>query len=54
MPGFVVTPAKLNYNIENLTDERINNLIDSWAPYNTFASLLLWKSIEENIIFKEN
>ena len=50
----LLNSIKLNYNIENLTDERINNLIDSWAPYNTFASLLLWKSIEENIIFKEN
>ena len=49
----LLNSIKLNYNIENLTDERINNLIDSWAPYNTFASLLLWKSIEENIIFKE-
>ena len=50
----LLNSIKLNYNIENLTDERINNLIDSWAPYNTFASLLLWKSIEENIIFEEN
>ncbi len=50
----LLNSIKLNYNIQNLTDERINNLIDSWAPYNTFASLLLWKSIEENIIFKEN
>ena len=50
----LLNSVKLNYNIENLTDERINNLIDSWAPYNTFASLLLWKSIEENIIFKKN
>ena len=50
----LLNSIKLNYNIENLTDKRINNLIDSWAPYNTFASLLLWKSIEKNIIFKEN
>jgi len=50
----LLNSIKLNYNIENLTDKRMNNLIDSWAPYNTFASLLLWKSIEENIIFKEN
>ncbi len=50
----LLNSIKLNYNIENLTDKRINKLIDSWAPYNTFASLLLWKSIEENIIFKEN
>ena len=50
----LLNSIKLNYNIENLTDKRINKLTDSWAPYNTFASLLLWKSIEENIIFKEN
>ena len=50
----LLNSIKLNYNIENFKNERINNLIDSWAPYNTFASLLLWKSIEENIIFKEN
>ena len=50
----LLNSIKLNYNIQNLTDKRINKLTDSWAPYNTFASLLLWKSIEENIIFKEN
>ena len=45
---------KKNYNIENLTNKKLNKLIESWAPYNTFASLLLWKSIEEKIFFKEN
>lgn len=50
----LLNSIKLNYKIENLTDKKLNRLIQSWAPYNTYASLLLWKSIEEKIFFKEN
>jgi len=26
-------------------------LIKSWSPYNSTASLLLWKSVEEKVFF---
>ena len=47
----LINSIRMNYNIKNLSDKKLNKLIDSWRPYNTFASLLLWKSIEENIIY---
>ena len=50
----LLNSIKLNYNIETLDDKKLNNLIKSWAPYNTYASLILWKSIEEKIFFKKN
>ncbi len=50
----LLNSIKLNYNIETLNDKILNNLIKSWAPYNTYASLILWKSIEEKIFFKKN
>ena len=50
----LLNSIKLNYNIETLNDKKLNNLIKSWAPYNTYASLILWKSIEEKIFFKKN
>lgn len=50
----LLNSIKLNYNIQNLTDKKIDKLLKSWTPYNTLASLLLWKSIEENIIYNNN
>ena len=50
----LINTIKINYNNENLSDMRLDKLIESWSPYNTYASLLLWKSIEEKIFFKEN
>ena len=50
----LINSIKLNYNIKNLTDIKLNKLISSWSPYNTYASLLLWKSIEEKVFFKKN
>lgn len=50
----LLNSIKLNYNIETLNDKILNNLIKSWTPYNTYASLILWKSIEEKIFFKKN
>ena len=41
----------LNYNLENLpTGEEVIKLSKNknWAPYNTYASLYLWKSIDGN------
>ena len=50
----LINSIKLNYKIKNLTDIKLNKLISSWSPYNTYASLLLWKSIEEKVFFKKN
>ena len=50
----LLNSIKLNYDIKNLSNVRLDELIKSWAPYNTYASLLLWKSIEEKIFYKEN
>lgn len=50
----LLNSIKLNYDIKNLTNEKLDKLIKSWAPYNTYASLLLWKSIEEKKFYDEN
>ena len=50
----LLNSIKLNYDIKNLTNEKLDKLIKSWAPYNTYASLLLWKSIEEKKFYEEN
>ena len=50
----LLNSIKLNYDIKNLSNERLDELIKSWDPYNTYASLLLWKSIEEKTFYKEN
>lgn len=49
----LLNSIKKNYSIDDLSNEKLDLLIDSWRPYNTFASLLLWKSIEENIFYKK-
>ena len=49
----LLNSIKKNYNIDDLCNEKLDLLIDSWRPYNTFASLLLWKSIEENIFYEK-
>ena len=49
----LLNSIKKNYNIDDLSNEKLDLLIDSWKPYNTFASLLLWKSIEENIFYEK-
>lgn len=49
----LLNSIKKNYDIDDLSNEKLDLLIDSWRPYNTFASLLLWKSIEENIFYEK-
>ena len=48
----LINSIKKNYKIMNLDSQKLNELIRSWKPYNTTASLLLWKSIEEKIFYK--
>ena len=47
----LMNSIRLNYNIDKFDNYKIDTLIDSWSPYKTVASLLLWKSIEEDYIY---
>jgi len=49
----LINSIKVNYNISQLSDQKLDSLIKKWSPYNTVASLLLWKSIEEKIFYKK-
>jgi len=42
---------KKNYKMDDLKNSELDSLIKSWSPYNSTASLLLWKSIEEKVFF---
>tara|TARA_B100001559_G_scaffold234464_1_gene197560 strand:+ start:1191 stop:1796 length:606 start_codon:yes stop_codon:yes gene_type:complete len=48
----LINSVKKNYKMINLDSQKLNELIRSWEPYNTAASLLLWKSIEEKTFYK--
>tara|TARA_B100000886_G_scaffold85301_1_gene55872 strand:+ start:5323 stop:5940 length:618 start_codon:yes stop_codon:yes gene_type:complete len=47
----LMNSIKINYKIDIKDDNKLNYLIDSWSPYKSVASLLLWKSIEEKYFF---
>lgn len=47
----LINSVKRNYKMDDLDNEKLNNLIKSWSPYNSTASLLLWKSVEEKVFF---
>tara|TARA_B100000941_G_C28342406_1_gene467412 strand:+ start:33 stop:650 length:618 start_codon:yes stop_codon:yes gene_type:complete len=47
----LMNSIKINYKIDIKDDNKLNCLIDSWSPYKSVASLLLWKSIEEKYFF---
>ena len=48
----LINSIKINYGIKDLTNKKLDKLILSWKPYNTKASLLLWKSIEEKYFYR--
>ena len=48
----LINSIKINYGIKDLTNKKLDNLILSWTPYNTIASVLLWKSIEEKYFYR--
>ena len=48
----LINSIKINYGIKDLTNKKLDKLILSWKPYNTIASLLLWKSIEEKYFYR--
>ena len=47
----LMNSIKKNYKIDINDSTSLDNLIDSWSPYKTVASLLLWKSIEEKYFY---
>ena len=47
----LINSVKRNYKMADLDNDKLNNLIKSWSPYNSTASLLLWKSVEEKVFF---
>jgi len=46
----LINSIKVNYNLSN--DNEIKELTLKWKPYRSIASLLLWKSIENQIFYK--
>ncbi len=47
----LMNSIKINYKIDIKDDSKLDTLVDSWSPYKSVASLLLWKSIEEKYFF---
>ena len=46
----LINSVKINYGIEKVNDVKKTSL--KWKPYRSIASLLLWKSIENQIYYK--
>ena len=49
----LLNSIKINYSLKGLSNQKLDSFIKKWTPFNTIASLLLWKSIEEKIFFKK-
>ena len=49
----LLNSIKTNYSLKELSNQKLDSFIKKWTPFNTIASLLLWKSIEEKIFFKK-
>ena len=47
----LLNSIKTNYSLKDLSNKKLDSFIKIWTPFNTIASLLLWKSIEEKIFF---
>ena len=47
----LMNSIKINYKIDIKDDYKLNSLVESWSPFKSVASLLLWKSIEEKFFF---
>ena len=47
----LIDSIKVNYNLSN--NDEIKELTLKWKPYRSIASLLLWKSIENQIFYKK-
>ena len=47
----IINSIKQNYKFKEVDGIILDKLTTKWSPYNTIASLLLWKSIEEKIFY---
>ena len=47
----LMNSVKINYKIDIKDQSKVNSLVESWSPYKSVASLLLWKSIEEKYFY---
>ena len=47
----LMNSISINYKIDIKDNYKLNSLVESWSPYKSVASLLLWKSIEEKYFF---
>ena len=47
----LMNSIKINYKIDIKDQSIVNSLVESWSPYKSVASLLLWKSIEEKYFY---
>ncbi len=47
----LINSVKRNYGLDPLSNEVLDELIQRWSPYNTVASLLLWRSVEEKVYY---
>ena len=47
----LMNSIKINYKIDIKDQSKVNSLVESWSPYKSVASLLLWKSIEEKYFY---
>lgn len=45
----LINSIKINYQINELSEIKLDEIVSKWSPFKTIASLLLWKSIEEKI-----
>tara|TARA_B100000768_G_C11164671_1_gene326064 strand:+ start:235 stop:843 length:609 start_codon:yes stop_codon:yes gene_type:complete len=50
----LINSIKSNYNIIDLCNNQLNELISKWSPFNTIASLILWKSIENRVFYNKD
>jgi len=50
----LINSIKSNYNIIDLCNNQLNELISEWSPFNTIASLILWKSIENRVFYNKD
>ena len=46
----LINSIRVNYNLNN--NDEIKMLTLKWKPYRSVASLLLWKSIENQVYYK--
>jgi|SRR6056300_218015 DNA-3-methyladenine glycosylase II len=47
----LMNSLKINYKIDISNKKTVESLVETWSPYKSVASLLLWKSIEEKYFY---